>query len=315
LNESKSTIFGPVPSRRLGLSLGVDLVPHKVCTLDCIYCQVGHTTRKSLERSSFVDLDRIKHELAARLQQGPRPDYITLSGSGEPTLNCDLEAIIRVVRGITEIPIALITNGTLLHLAQVRSECLGADVILPSLDASDEALFRKINRPHEGLTVADHVAGLEALRREYRGQIWLEVFLVQDLNTSDSHRSALRSHIRRIRPDRIHLNTAVRPTADSHVQAVPAATLHAWAVEFGPKCEVIADFQHVKTDSSLTGGEDTTLTLLQRRPCSNQDVATGLGIELNQADIILGRLVNKGKIYTETKSGLTYYRVTDPFPS
>jgi len=315
LTESKSTIFGPVPSRRLGLSLGVDLVPHKVCTLDCIYCQVGHTTRKSLERSSYVDLDRIKRELTARLHQGPRPDYITLSGSGEPTLNRDLEAIVSVIKGITEIPIALITNGTLLHLAQVRSECLGADVILPSLDACDDALFMQINRPHEALTVADHVAGLEALRREYRGQIWLEVFFVQDLNTSDEHRRALQSHIGRIRPDRIHLNTAVRPTADSHVQAVPAATLHAWAAELGPNCEVIADFHHDNTDASLTGSIDTTLTLLQRRPCSNQDVATGLGIKTIQADHILEQLVKKGKIHPETKSGRTYYRVTDPSPS
>lgn len=314
MTELKSNIFGPVPSRRLGLSLGVDLVPFKVCTLDCIYCQVGHTTRKSIERESFVNVDRVMQELDARLQQGPRPDYITLSGSGEPTLNRDLGSIIDAIKGITETPIALITNGTLLHRAAVRSECQHADVILPSLDATDDTRFQQINRPHAELTVANHVAGLEALRAEYHGQIWLEVFLVQDLNTGEDHLHALKSHIQRIRPDRVHLNTAVRPTADPHVRAVPATTLNTWAARLGPTCEVIADFQHVKTDTPLAECTDTIVTLLQRRPCSSEDVATGLGIERPHADHLLEQLVKQGKIYSEAKSGRTFYRVPDLSP-
>ncbi len=315
MTESKSHVFGPVPSRRLGLSLGVDLVPFKVCTLDCIYCQVGHTTRKSIERESFVDVERVMRELDTRLQQGPRPDYITLSGSGEPTLNRDLGSIIDAIKGLTETPIALITNGTLLHWASVRRECQHADVILPSLDATDDIRFQQINRPHKTLTVVDHVAGLEALRAEFRGQIWLEIFLVQDLNTLEDHLLTLKSHIERIRPDRVHLNTAVRPTADPHVRAVPVTTLNAWANRLGPTCEVIADFQHTKTNTPLPESAEAIATLLQRRPCSSEDVATGLGIEQLRADHLLEQLVKQGKIYSEAKSGRTFYRVPDARPS
>lgn len=307
----KGLIFGPVPSRRLGLSLGVDMVPFKVCTLDCLYCQVGHTTRKSVERKSFVDLNRVMRELVLRLQQGSRPDYITLSGSGEPTLNRDLGVLIERIKRQTDIPVALITNGTLLHRAEARQDCLQADVILPSLDAVDASLFQQINRPHPELSIISHIEGLEALRDAYTGQIWLEIFLIDQLNTHSDHMAALQALMVRLRPDRIHLNTAVRPTADPQVVAVPLSTLQGIADRMGPTCEVIADFQGIKRGSSQTGQTETILALLQRRPCSAPDIAAGLGINQSQSADYLEQLVKQGKVYKDTKNGRTFYRVPD----
>jgi wyosine [tRNA(Phe)-imidazoG37] synthetase (radical SAM superfamily) len=176
-------IYGPVPSRRLGRSLGVDIVPAKICTLDCVYCQIGRTTEKSTVRRAFFDVRAVLGELKSRLAGGVDADYITIGGSGEPTLNAQLGLLIDGIRQITDIPVAIITNGTLLYRADVRADCAKADVVIPSLDAADAEAFQAVNRPAPDISIEKLVLGLVQFREEFAGQIWLEVFLVEGVNT------------------------------------------------------------------------------------------------------------------------------------
>jgi wyosine [tRNA(Phe)-imidazoG37] synthetase (radical SAM superfamily) len=163
-------IFGPVPSRRLGRSLGVDLVPYKTCTFDCIYCDLGRTTHKTVSRQSYVPPEEIQGELELYLSVlDKKPDYITLSGSGEPTLNTNVGEIIRKIKKITSTPAAVLTNGSLLSMDGVREDLSEADVVLPSLDAITPALFEYINRPHPSLGIEDIISGLIQFRKQYQG--------------------------------------------------------------------------------------------------------------------------------------------------
>ena len=175
-------VFGPVASRRLGRSLGVDLVPFKVCPLDCIYCQLGATVDLTTRRAAYVPVDEVLDELRRRLGEGVAADHVTLSGSGEPTLHSELATIVAEIKRMTTIPLAVLTNGMLLGEAEVRRALLPADVVIPNLDAGDEATFQRINRPATGLTLAGLVDGLIAFRREFRGRLLLEVFLVAGIN-------------------------------------------------------------------------------------------------------------------------------------
>ena len=172
-------IYGPVPSRRLGLSLGIDIVPSKICTLDCVYCQIGRTTEKSTVRRGFFDLPAVLDELKVRLAEGGSIDYITIGGSGEPTLNSQLGALIDGIRSLTAIPVAIITNGTLLYRPDVRAECGKANLVIPSLDAGDATTFGAVNRPAPDINIEKLVSGLALFREEFSGQIWLEVFLIE----------------------------------------------------------------------------------------------------------------------------------------
>lgn len=214
--QSTRYVFGPVASRRLGRSLGVDIAPAKVCTLDCIYCEVRRTTVKTVDRRPYVPMEAVLTELEAHLHRGVQPDYITITGSGEPTLNSQLGQIIDRIRRLTPVPVALITNGTLLHRQDVRDEAAKADVVMPTLDAADQPTFEAIHRPHHDITVGGLVEGLVAFH-QYRGLIWLEVFLVDGINTSPDHIHRLKTLIAKVRPDKVQLNTAARPTADPDV--------------------------------------------------------------------------------------------------
>lgn len=178
-----SVVYGPVPSRRLGWSLGVDLVPYKTCTYDCVYCQLGRTTRQTLERGEYVPtsqiLEGVERALASLEEhRGRRPDWIGLAGSGEPTLHSHLGEVVAAIKARTNVPVAVLTNGSLLWSRSVRQELAEADLVLPSLDAGDEALFHYVNRPHPDLDFDQVVQGLVDFRREFRRPIWLEVFLL-----------------------------------------------------------------------------------------------------------------------------------------
>jgi wyosine [tRNA(Phe)-imidazoG37] synthetase (radical SAM superfamily) len=183
LSVERKYIFGPVPSRRLGRSLGVDLVPFKTCSFDCIYCDLGRTTQKTTSRQPFASPEKIVEELELTLSVlDKKPDFITLSGSGEPTLNNDIGAIIRRAKEITSIPVAVLTNSSLLSLQEVRNDLSEADLVVPSLDAVTPALFEYVNRPHPSLRIEDIVQGLIQFRKQYRGQIWLEILFCRGAN-------------------------------------------------------------------------------------------------------------------------------------
>ena len=238
-----SHLFGPVPSRRLGLSLGVDLIPRKTCPYNCIYCEVGPTTRPTLKRFHY-QAQAIIGELAEYLGQSERQvDFITLAGSGEPTLNLDLGRIIGEIKSMTATPVAVLTNGALLYLPEVRRELAAADVVLPSLDAAREETFQLINRPLAGFSLAQLLAGLTAFRREYRGQLWLEVLLLKGVNDTEAELTALRRVLAELAPDKVQLNTSVRPVVEDWARALTREEMEAAAAFLGPGVEVIASFK------------------------------------------------------------------------
>jgi wyosine [tRNA(Phe)-imidazoG37] synthetase (radical SAM superfamily) len=308
--EGKRYLYGPVPSRRLGLSLGVDIVPHKVCTLDCVYCQLGRTTEKTIERRDYVPIEAVLAELQDRLKEGLKADFITISGSGEPTLHRRLGELIDGIKKLTRIPVAVITNGTLFYRRDVRADCAKADVVVPSLDAGDEAAFGKINRPHGDISIEKLVAGLCAFRKEFAGRIWLEVFLVEGLNTDIAEINKIKGLIERIGPDKVHLNTAVRPTAEPGIRRVDPKKLEAIASQIGPNCEVAADFPPRHTTGVIDSRAADILSMLKRRPCSLDDICSGLGIRREEALKHISELRSQGAVRPEEKDGITYFRAT-----
>jgi wyosine [tRNA(Phe)-imidazoG37] synthetase (radical SAM superfamily) len=302
-------LYGPVPSRRLGLSLGVDIIPFKTCTLDCIYCQLGKTTCKTLQRKEYVPINDVLAELKTSLDASLHADYITISGSGEPTLHSGLGQLVEGIKKLTAIPVAVLTNGTLFYMPAVRADCTAADVILPSLDAGDQQTFNAINRPHPEVTFDRMIEGLCDLRREYPGRIWLEVFCIERFNTDSPQITKLAEAIKRIRPDKIHLNTAVRPTAEPGVQKVTAQKLDQIARRLGPNCEVIVDYLPSHCGKATDNIEQSLLSMLKRRPCSLKDIHNALGLHPNDAIKYLGKLEKQGIIRSENKQGHTFFRI------
>ena len=303
-------VFGPVPSRRLGRSLGVDLVPFKTCSYDCIYCQLGRTTLKTVERKEWVPLQSVLEELEKKLDA--RPDYITLGGSGEPTLFTPLDKLIDGIRAMTDVPIAVLTNGSLLDRPEVRQELAQADLVVPSLDAGNEETFRKVNRPHESIAFDRMLAGLVEFRRTYRGQCWLEVFLLGNYTTSERELADIRRCVELIRPDRVQLNTVSRPPAEDHAAAVSCEHLNAIAATFSPPAEVIAEFHTVEDPTVCLAGREEILRLLQRRPCSVDDIVGGLAIHRAEVIKSIEHLAADGFVEESRVGDRLYYKARQP---
>ncbi|HUU29936.1 MAG TPA: radical SAM protein [archaeon] len=301
-----SYIFGPVPSRRLGRSLGVDLVPFKTCTYDCIYCQLGPTICKTIQRKEWAPLEDVLGELKARLST--RPDYITLSGSGEPTLFSRAGELIDRIKAITDIPVAVLTNGSLLWQKEVRTQLMGADLVIPSLDAGSEVAFRAVNRPHENISFEKMLAGLIDFRREFGGQFWLEIFILNRHTANKSEIARLAGYVELIRPDRVQLNTVTRPPAENYAVGVSPERMAKLAVLFDPPAEVIADFSRIHEKAEFTAGRDEVLNMLQRRPCSIDDIAGGLGMHRNEVLKYLEELSSRNLLEQSPVSGKLYYK-------
>jgi wyosine [tRNA(Phe)-imidazoG37] synthetase (radical SAM superfamily) len=302
-------VYGPVPSRRLGMSLGVDLVPFKVCPFDCIYCQLGPTRVISVKRENFFPVQPLVEEVGRALERGPRPDVITLAGSGEPTLYKPLGRLISALKAITDIPVVLLTNGALFGDPVLRREAALADMVLPSLDAGDEGLFRIMNRPHESLALERVVAGLETFRSEYAGPIWLEVMVVAGLSDGEPQVRLVAEQARRIRPDRIHLNTPVRPSPLGPSAIVPQERLEALCSLFAPVAEVVADFKPGRGTRGDRIGEieEQVLDLLARRPCTVEDAAAGLAASPNEVVKALAALESSGRIESRIHDMRRFY--------
>ncbi len=301
-------VYGPVPSRRLGRSLGVDLVPFKTCTYDCVYCQLGRTTRKTLERRAFCRVGEVIDEVRDRLAAS-HPDYITVAGSGEPTLEINLGEVLEGLKGLSDTPVALLTNGSLLWDEEVQRAAALADVVMPSLDAGDEDLFLRINRPVEGLSLSKVLHGLEGFRDRFAGPIWLEVMVLAGKTDARDRLDAIADAAARIRPDCIQLNTPVRPGGAGSARAVDRDRLLGLRSRFVPHAEVIADFapSPERDASDLEESADTVLALLRRRPCTINEIAVGLDIRCKTVRIVLGRLQNGKTVHCFRKEGRLYY--------
>lgn len=221
----------------------MSLTPHKTCSFDCIYCQLGKTSCLVTSRSQFYRVDDILQELLAWIAEHPSEAselrYITLAGLGEPTLNTSIGTIITAIKHSTSVPVALISNASFFHLPEIRAEVLEADLIVPSLDAVTQDVFTRINRPAEGIVVEDIIGGLESLRAEYKGELWLEVMMVKGYNDSDEHMRQLKIAVERIKPDKIQLNSPVRAPAGSQAEGMASDRLEVCRRLLGEKCEIV----------------------------------------------------------------------------
>jgi wyosine [tRNA(Phe)-imidazoG37] synthetase (radical SAM superfamily) len=303
-------LYGPVPSRRLGRSVGIDLVPHKICTYDCIYCQIGNTTDKTLLRKEYAPVREILEEVKRFLKEETSSiDHLSLSGSGEPTLHSQIRLVIEGIKAITSVPIAVITNGSLLYREEVRQDLLGADIVLPSLDAVSPEVFTRINRPRPGFSIEEVIEGLVQFRRVYKGQIWLEILFCKGVNDGKEELLKMKKAVERIQPDRIHLNTVIRPPSEKWVFPLDEAEMEKIREFFGEKAEIISEFdRHPASVLEKDIGEEI-LKILRRRPLSLSDLSRGMGIPQNELDHYIKPLVHEGKIQTRIFGDSVYYEI------
>lgn len=305
-------VFGPVPSRRLGFSLGVDIIPRKYCNFDCIYCQVGKTTNKELTRKSFFDIQAVVDEIVEEAGRAERVDFITFSGSGEPTLNVDLGSMIDRVKERIKTPVAVITNGSLLWIEAVRNDLLKADVVLPSLDAASEAVFRYINRPHSLTSLSTIIEGLRSFRQVYTGRIWLEVMLIRGVNDDPEELERLRAVIRELHVDRIHLNTVTRPPAEETAMTMEKEDLERICAFFGPPCEVISTFDKGAIQGEREGWGEMILGVLKRRSLTVLDIVKITGIKGFEVEKTLKIMEAEGKVQQYRVGSDVYYQPVPP---
>jgi len=287
----------------------VDLVPYKTCSLDCPYCQLGRTTVKTIERSPYGDADAIIAELSQVLQGQEKIDYITMSGSGEPTLSTHLGSIIRRVKGITSIPVAVLTNGTLLHRESVREELRAADLVVPSLDAVSEEIFRVVNQPHPGITVSHMLAGLTQFRKDFDGQLWLEIMLLKGVNDSPEAIERLREAIAPIAFDRVQLNTPVRPAWDTGIQPLSPPELDRIRERMGANCEVIAGVRE-KQRGIESDIEERIVSVIRRRPLNLPEIVDSLGIPPAMVSKHLAHLEEQGRVTARHYGSELFYQLT-----
>ncbi len=301
-------LFGPVPSRRLGLSLGVDLVPYKVCSFDCLYCELGRTTSHTSERREYVPTRGVLDELRSCFgDSGFSCDYVTLSGSGEPTLHSGLADIVAGIKEITIRPLALLTNSSLLNDPEVRRAVQPVDVILPSLDAATPKAFQRLNRPVDSVRIESIISGLLALREEFSGKIWLEILFCRGINDSDAEIEALTKAIEDVRPDKIQLNTVVRPGAYREAQSVSLDFLQQVQRRWGERAEIIAPFSSSQLNHGQQDSLQQIIDLLQRRPCTVQDMAASCAMVPAEVVKFLDLLKKEGKVKESIHEGETFF--------
>lgn len=300
-------VFGPVASRRLGYSLGVETIPTKTCSFACIYCQAGKTTNHTDKRDEYVMAKDVISELESLL---PQKDlhYITFSGSGEPTLNSKIGVIIRRIKEISDVPVCVITNSSLIWRKDVQKDIRPADLVIPSLDSAVQETFQKINRPVKGITVEKIINGLAKFKKSYTGLMRLEIMLVKGLNDTPDEIAKLKEATEKIKPDFIDLNTVVRPPVEKTAGALDMKELQRVVGFFGENAKIVSSFD--KTAHSQPGDdlEEEVYQLVRRRGVTLSDLVTGFGMHRDIAADILERLIFQKKIKKVTFAGQTYYR-------
>ena len=294
-------LFGPVPSRRLGRSLGIDLTPGKQCSLNCVYCECGSTSGLTLERAEYVPTAEVVAELRDYLGRSPELDSVTFSGSGEPTLHSGVGEIVRFLKDeFPQYAVTMLTNSTLLHRPEVRAEILPCDRVVPSLDAVSDDVFRQINRPYPDLTAEMIIDGIRKFRSEYGGELWLEGFIIPGVNDDEVELARLHAAAHLIAPDRIQLNSLDRPGAVRWIEAMPLERLRTIARDFGPTAEAIS--RPVTRHSITAFEEDVRERILQTvrvRPCTLDDLSDMLGLHPMEVGKYLDVLLAEKELKTE----------------
>lgn len=296
------------------MSLGVELIPHKVCSLNCVYCECGGTTELTVERKEWVPAGDVKKELIDFFQNNPEPDYITFSGAGEPTLNSGIGEVIKFLKERwLSLPIAVLTNGSLLSRLDVRSELLKADVVLPSLDAASEDMFLRIDRPCPDIRIEKYIEGLTKFRKEFTGEIWLEVLILPGFNDEIKELDLLRKAFLKIKPDRIQINSLDRPGAVDNLRSANKMELDSikeyWNLG---NVEVIAAVPDRKMIKSYRQDSETAiLETIARRPCTLEDLSGILGLHINEVNKYLGVLQGDNRItFSRQDRGIFYHLIS-----
>jgi wyosine [tRNA(Phe)-imidazoG37] synthetase (radical SAM superfamily) len=285
----------------------VDLTPFKTCSQDCVFCQLGRTTNKTLDRDEYVPTERVIEELDEWLKMGGTAEHITLSGSGEPTLHSRFGQVLLHIRAHCAIPAVLLTNGSLLDLPEVREGAAFADIVKVSLSAWDQPSYGWVNRPHEGIDFNRFIEGVMEFRGAFRGRMWIEVFLVAGMNTLPSDVARIAALADLLRPDRIHLNTACRPPAEDFTAPLPRERMESLCHLFQPRAECIAEYKAVG-GRDMQADQDAIFSMLRRRPCTSGEIAGAFAMHSNEVSKYLGRLLREGRIRAERTGHSLYYR-------
>ncbi len=305
-------LFGPVPSRRLGLSLGVDLVPKKTCSFNCVYCEAGNTLNLTVTRKAYSDLNEVKKELVHYFEHNSDPDFVTFSGYGEPTLDTNIKEVILHIKKIRpDINVAVLTNGSLLNEKEVRDALGLADLVNPSLDAATEKTFKKINRPHKKIDLQSYIDGLIKFRRKYKGKYHLEVFILKGFNDNKEDLLALKHAIERIEPDIIQLNTLDRPGALKGIRAATYDELKYIIDVWGFKnVEIISTtgLDKIRNNAIIQDIESSILETIKRRPCTLDDLTKILNKKELEIKKYLEKLTNENKVTMEKLERGVFYK-------
>ncbi|MDZ4133014.1 MAG: radical SAM protein [Dethiobacteria bacterium] len=303
-------LFGPVPSRRLGVSLGVDLIPLKTCSLDCVYCECGMTTRLTVDRKEYLPLAAVINELKDYLAANPRLDYITFAGSGEPTLNSRLGEVAGYLK--TNYPhykLCLLTNGTLFTDPRVRADVAPIDLVIPSLDSATESGFQLINRPQKDLSCSAMIDGLVKLGAEFKGEMRLEIFIVPGINDTPHELAALKKAIEKIKPGRVQLGTLDRPGTEAWVEAADSQKMKEISAYLNG-AELIGTFQpRQKVASFKEEHSRNILQTLRRRPCTIKDLEQILDIHPAELQKYVHDLLERDKIEVDNKERGAFLKI------
>ena len=293
-------IFGPVPSRRLGVSLGVDLVKKKTCNLDCVYCECGRTEETTNDRKSYVDKEKVIAEIKDYLDSGNYLDYITFSGWGEPTLNSDIGEILKEIKKITNIKTAVITNGTLLWMQEVREALMISDVVMPSLDAVSKEVFEKINRPYKSLEIEKIKNGIIEFANEYKGELKLEIFIIDGINNGEKEIDKFKEIIKKIKPSVVQLNSLDRPAPENWVKKADSDILEKIksALEYD-EIEIILKYKSRENIKNYNeNSEKLILNMIEKRPCTVDDIVDITGMSKSEVNKYIDILEKEKKTLT-----------------
>lgn len=309
---TENHIFGPVMSRRLGRSLGIDLLPFKTCSYDCVYCECGATNSLTTKRAEFFPTEEVISQLDTVLRERPTLDYITFAGSGEPTLSLSIGRIIRHLKtAYPEYKVAVLTNGSLLGNKEVAADLSQADLVIPTLTSTSQETFEKIHRPDTCLLIKTIISDILEFRKEFHGEIWLEIFLIPDLNTSLEELTSLRDVIDKIQPARIQLNTLDRPAAEDWVTAPDPDELENFRKYFA-ELKIPVDVAGVCCEQPdvCRAGESThehILKTLRIRPSTVEDLASMTGLHHHEVAKYLSGLLEEGTVHIQRgKRGVFY---------
>ena len=309
-------VYGPVPSRRLGQSLGIDPVPLKTCNWNCVYCQLGRSKPMINERREYFPSDQILSEVEETLaaHKPGEIDWVTFVGSGETTLHSGIGFLIRQVKKLTPLPVAVITNGSLLYRPEVREELAAADAVLPTMDAGNEELYRRINRPHPDITFQQQVEGLKAFRKAYSGNLWIEVMLVRGLNDTEKALKELAGLLAEIQPDEVHILQPDRPPVEVWVEPPDGEGLLRARAILGRIAKVVDPVKGLFDLSGDVNLVDAIVGIITRHPMREVDLMEALA-QFSDLDVTatLNDLEKSGKAQIVNRYGVRFWSASPSF--